>query len=68
MTARVDEFIRWGDFTDERVHVLRQGADFTRAPSLVRQAAQMWASRNGYRCNVELGDTQVTVRFLPKGS
>jgi hypothetical protein len=67
MAARVDEFIRWGNFTDERFHVLRQGEDFDREPSLVRQAAQMWASRNGYRCNVELGPSRVTFRFVPKG-
>lgn len=68
MPSRVDEFTDWARFTDERWHVLIRGDDFSREPALVRKAAQMWASRNGFRCNVEMDDRRVSLRFVPKGA
>lgn len=67
MESRADPFTDWGRFTDERWHVLLHGTDFTRPAKLVRKAAQMWASRNGYRCNVSGDDRRVSIYFTPKG-
>lgn len=67
MSSRPDTFTRWGTLTNGKVHILYAGRDFSRDPLLVRKAAQMWGSRNGFRCNVEFYDGNVYVRFRRKG-
>lgn len=61
-----DPLIDWAAMTDARPHVLIRGTHFGRSPELVRKAAGMWASRNGYRCLTEMGSERLTVRFEPR--
>lgn len=66
--ARDDPFISWQPLADGEWHWLSRPDDFERDWKLVRKAAQMWASRQGYVCNVEPfnNGTRIQVLFRKK--
>lgn len=66
MALNSDAVIDWRKRADGAPHTLVRGTHYTRGEDLVRRAASMWALRHDLRALTEIGEDQITVRFVPR--
>jgi hypothetical protein len=66
MALNSDPVVDWRARADGAEHTLVKGKHYTRDETLVRRAAHMWGLRHDLRALTEIGDDEITIRFVPR--